>query len=68
MVTEEHKCSKIPMNSEDLLQEHLKGYIYNLPKENGLLINQQYADDIGWVAVYARHTTEQNQGKSSSAA
>ena len=25
--------------------------MYNLPKENGLQINPQYADDTGWVAV-----------------
>ena len=32
-ITEEHNYSKIPMNSEDLLQEHLKDHTYNLPKE-----------------------------------
>ena len=46
------------MNSEDLLQEHLKDHIYNLAQENGLLIGQQYADDTGWVAVNAKHKTE----------
>ena len=44
-ITEEHNYSKIPMNSKDLLQEHLKDHTYNLPQENGLLIDQQYADD-----------------------
>ena len=46
------------MNSEDLLQEHLKDHTYNLPQENGLLIDQQYTDDIGWVAGNAKHRTE----------
>ena len=46
-ITEEHNYSKIPMNSEDVLHEHLKHHTYNLPKENGLLIDQQYADDTG---------------------
>ena len=46
------------MNSEDLLQEYLKDHIYNLPQENGLLIDQQYADGAGWVAVNAKHRTE----------
>ena len=41
----EHNYSKIPMNSEDLLQEHLKDHTYNLPQENGLLIDQEYTDD-----------------------
>ena len=50
-ITEEHNYSKIPMNSEDLLQDNLKDHTYNLPKENGLLIDQQYADDTGWVAA-----------------
>ena len=36
-ITEEHYYSKIPMNREDLSQEHLKDHTYNLPKENGLL-------------------------------
>ena len=57
-ITEEHNYSKIPMNSEHLLQEHLKDLIYNLPKKNGLLIDQQYADDTGQVAVNAKHRTE----------
>ena len=46
------------MNSDELLQEHLKDHTYNLPQENGLLIDQQYADDTGWVAVNAKHRTE----------
>ena len=54
-ITEEHNYSKIPMKSEDLLQEHLKDHTYNLPQENKLLIDQQYADDTGWVAVNAKH-------------
>ena len=49
------------MNSEDLLQEHLKDHSYNIPQENGLLIDQQYADDTGWVAVNAKHRIEKNQ-------
>ena len=57
-ITEEHNCSKILMNSEDLLQEHLKDHTYNLPQENGLLIDQQYADDTGQVEVNAKHRTE----------
>ena len=32
------------MNSEDLLQEHLKDHTYNLRQENGLLIDQQCVD------------------------
>ena len=52
-ITEEHNYSKVPINSEDLLQEHLKHHTYKLPKEKGLLIEQQYADDTGWVAVNA---------------
>ena len=36
------------------MQEHLKDHTYNLPQENGLLINQQYADSTGWVAVNAK--------------
>ena len=46
------------MNCEDLLQEHLKDHTYNLQQENGLLIDQQYADDTCWVAVNAKHSTE----------
>ena len=38
-ITEEHNYSKIPIHSEDLLQEHLKDHTYNLSKENGLLID-----------------------------
>ena len=56
------------MNSENLLQEHLKDHTYNLPKEYGLLIDQQYADDTGWVAVNTKHRTEKNQGESPSTA
>ena len=51
------------MNSEDLLQGHLKDHTYNLPKKNGLLIDQQYADDTGWVAVNAKHSTEKKSRK-----
>ena len=40
-VTEEHNYSKIPRNREDLLQDHLKDHTYNVPKENGLLMDQQ---------------------------
>ena len=32
-ITEEYKNSKIPINSEDLLQEHLKDHTYNLPNK-----------------------------------
>ena len=46
------------MNSEDLLQEHLKDHTYNLPKKMELLIDQQYADDTAWVVVNAKHRTE----------
>ena len=46
------------MNSKDLLQEHLKDHPYNSPQENGLLIDQQYAHDNGWVAVNVKHRTE----------
>ena len=42
------------MNSGDLLQEHLKDHTYNLPKENGLLLDQQYAGGPGLVAVNGR--------------
>ena len=45
------------MNSEDLSQEHLKDHTYNLPQESWLLIDQQYTDDTGWVAVNAKHRT-----------
>ena len=54
----EHNYSKIPMKSEDLLKGHLNDHTYNLPKENWLLIDQQYADDTVWVAVNAKHRTE----------
>ena len=47
------------MNSEDLLQEHLKDHIHNLPQENGLLIEQQYTDDTDLGAVNAKHRKEQ---------
>ena len=57
-ITQEHNYSKIPMNSEDLLQEHLKDHTYNIAKENGLLIDQQYPDYTGWVTVNARYRTE----------
>ena len=56
------------MNSEDLLQEHLKDHTCNLSQENVLLIAQQYADDTDWVAVNAKHRPEKNQGKSPSIA
>ena len=46
------------MNCEDLLQEYLKYHTYNLPQENGLLTDQQYADENGWVAVNAKHRIE----------
>ena len=52
------------MNSEDLMQEHLKDHTYNRPQENGLLIDQQYADDTGWVAVNAKHRTEKSRKES----
>ena len=29
-ITEEHNYSKIPMNSEDILQDHLKDHTYHL--------------------------------------
>ena len=64
----EHNYSKIPINSEDLLQEHLKDHTHNLLKENGLLIHQQYADDTRWVTVNVEHRKEKNQGKNSSTA
>ena len=38
IITEEHIYSKTPMNSKDLLQEHLKDNTHNLPRENGLLM------------------------------
>ena len=57
-ITEEHNYSKIPINSEVLLQEHLRDHIFNLPQENGLLIDQQHADDTDWIAVNANHRTE----------
>ena len=52
-IKKEHCYSKIPMNSEGLLQD-----TYNLLKENGLLIDQQYADDPGWVTVNAKYRIE----------
>ena len=52
------------MNSEDLLQEYLKDHTYNLPKENGLLIDQQCVVDTGWLAVNAKHRTEKAGKKS----
>ena len=64
-ITEEHNYSKIPMNNEDLIQEFLKDHMYNLLMENGLLIDQQFADDTGWVAVNAKHRIEKKSRKES---
>ena len=32
-ITEQHNYNKIPMNSEDLLQEHLKDHMYNYQRK-----------------------------------
>ena len=32
-ITEKYQYSKIPINSEDLLQEHLKIHMYNIPRK-----------------------------------
>ena len=45
------------MNSEDLLQQHLKDHTYKLPKENGLLIDQKYADNTSCVTGNAEKYT-----------
>ena len=63
-ITEEHNYSRIPINSEDLFQEHLKDHTYNLQMGNGLLIDQHYADDAGWVAVNTKHRTEKSRQES----
>ena len=56
------------MNSEDLLQEHLKDHTYNLPQENGLLIGQQYADDTGLGSSECTAQNRKNQGETPSMA
>ena len=40
------------------MQEKLNDHTYSLPQENGLLIDQQYADVTDWIAVNAKHRTE----------
>ncbi len=44
---------------EDLLRPELKDHIYSLPQDYGLLIDQQYADDTGWVGVNCKHKIEE---------
>ena len=49
--TTDHQYAQPPWTSaEDLLAHHIKDHTYSSPSENSITINQQYADDIGWIS------------------
>ena len=53
----EHSYSKKNVPSEDIMPRHLQDHNYSIKNDNALLINQQYADDIGWIT----HTRDKCQ-------
>ena len=58
MERDDHTYTKPNINAEDLLPESLKDHTYSTPVDNTLLIDQQYADDTGWIGVNAKHKTD----------
>ena len=49
--SEEHNYTKTPKTSEELLPTYLRDHTYSVMKENHLMIDQQYADDISWLST-----------------
>ena len=54
----DHNYSKPNINSDELQPDHLKDHLYSIKRDNYFVIDQQYADDIGW-ATNARHKIDQ---------
>ena len=57
-LSSDHTYCKQNVPSEDILPSHLIDHNYAIKRDTSILINQQYADDIGWISN-AKHRTEQ---------
>lgn len=47
----DHTYSKPNVETEQLLPAHLQDHGYSIKQEPGFMIDQQYADDISWIAT-----------------
>ncbi len=54
----DHTYNKPNINAKDLLPESPKDHTYSTLIDNALLIDQQYADDTGWIGINAKHKTD----------
>ena len=55
---EVHNYCKPSIPAEDLQPNHLKDHTYSIPTEPNPLIEQQYADDTGWIEVNGTHRVD----------
>ena len=58
---EEHNYCKASIPAEDLQPNHLKDHTYSIPTEQNPLIEQQYADDTGWIEVNGTHRVNKKE-------
>ena len=54
----DHTYCKQNVPTEDILPSHITDHNYTIKRDTNVLINQQYADDIGWI-TNAKHKTNQ---------
>ena len=54
----EHNYGKLPKNIEEDMPHHLHDHIYSKQRSNGDIIDQQYADDTGWIGINAEYKIE----------
>lgn len=59
--TADHTYAKINPTSESILPPHLRDHNYSIKQENNITIDQQYADDIGWITNSQYKTTQVKQ-------
>jgi len=58
--TMDHTYCKNNIPSEDILPPHLIDHNYSVKRDNSFHINQQYADDIGWIST-AKHKIDKTK-------
>ena len=61
----EHNYSKLPRNIEEDLPDHLHDHIYSKQRNIAKIIDQQYADDIGWVGINSKFKNWKDQERNS---
>ncbi len=63
VITEEHTYSITTTTTEEIVSHQLTDHAYSIPTDIYQIIVQQYADDISWAAINAKHKIEDKKKK-----